>query len=94
MATTIDKAAGTAQPEAGGPSVRLMLLPLMIAMLLSQLDNMIVGTAMPTVVGDLGGMEHLSWVVTAYTLATAAATPIWASSATCTAARGSSSFPW
>ncbi|MDG9695040.1 MDR family MFS transporter [Streptomyces mutabilis] len=77
MATTIDKAAGTAQPEAGGPSVRLMLLPLMIAMLLSQLDNMIVGTAMPTVVGDLGGMEHLSWVVTAYTLATAAATPIW-----------------
>ncbi|MFJ9721219.1 MDR family MFS transporter [Streptomyces sp. NPDC101209] len=54
-----------------------MLLPLMIAMLLSQLDNMIVGTAMPTIVGDLGGLEHLSWVVTAYTLATAAATPIW-----------------
>jgi EmrB/QacA subfamily drug resistance transporter len=54
-----------------------MLLPLMIAMLLSQLDNMIVGTAMPTIVGDLGGLEHLSWVVTAYTLATAAATPVW-----------------
>nr|WP_308363585.1 MULTISPECIES: MDR family MFS transporter [unclassified Streptomyces] len=57
--------------------MRVLLLPLMIAMLLSQLDNMIVGTAMPTVVGDLGGLEHLSWVVTAYTLATAAATPIW-----------------
>ncbi|MEU0162921.1 MDR family MFS transporter [Streptomyces sp. NPDC006261] len=58
-------------------SVRVLLLPLMIAMLLSQLDNMVVATAMPTVVGDLGGLEHLSWVVTAYTLATAAATPIW-----------------
>ena len=41
------------------------------------LDNMIVGTAMPTIVGELGGLEHLSWVVTAYTLATAASTPIW-----------------
>ncbi|MGW1892024.1 MDR family MFS transporter [Streptomyces sp. NPDC002004] len=58
-------------------SVRVVLLALMIAMLLAMLDNMIVGTAMPTIVGDLGGLEHLSWVVTAYTLATAASTPIW-----------------
>jgi EmrB/QacA subfamily drug resistance transporter len=58
-------------------SVRVVLLALMIAMLLAMLDNMIVGTAMPTIVGELGGLEHLSWVVTAYTLATAAATPLW-----------------
>ncbi|WP_420034197.1 MDR family MFS transporter [Streptomyces sp. cg28] len=58
-------------------SVRVVLMALMIAMLLAMLDNMIVGTAMPTIVGDLGGIEHLSWVVTAYTLATAASTPIW-----------------
>ncbi|MDX2824653.1 MDR family MFS transporter [Streptomyces ipomoeae] len=58
-------------------SVRVVLLALMIAMLLAMLDNMIIGTAMPTIVGDLGGLEHLSWVVTAYTLATAASTPIW-----------------
>ena len=51
---------------------------LMIAMLLAMLDNTIVGTAMPTIVGELGGLEHLSWVVTAYTLATAVTTPIWA----------------
>lgn len=66
--------------EAGGPqprSVRVVLLALMIAMLLAMLDNMIIGTAMPTIVGELGGLEHLSWVVTAYTLATAASTPIW-----------------
>ncbi|MEV5611610.1 MDR family MFS transporter [Streptomyces sp. NPDC052225] len=66
------------EQEAKQPrSVRVVLLALMIAMLLAMLDNMIVGTAMPTIVGDLGGLEHLSWVVTAYTLATAASTPIW-----------------
>ncbi|MFE7121776.1 MDR family MFS transporter [Streptomyces sp. NPDC057654] len=58
-------------------SVRVVLMALMIAMLLAMLDNMIVGTAMPTIVGELGGLSHLSWVVTAYTLATAASTPIW-----------------
>ncbi|MFF7338627.1 MDR family MFS transporter [Streptomyces sp. NPDC008163] len=80
----------TADGKAGGPpatkaepsappqrSVRVVVLALMIAMLLAMLDNLIVGTAMPTIVGDLGGLEHLSWVVTAYTLATAASTPIW-----------------
>ncbi|MGW6100692.1 MDR family MFS transporter [Streptomyces sp. NPDC055157] len=77
------RAAGTAADEpatAPGPrqrSVRVVMLALMITMLLAMLDNLIVGTAMPTIVGDLGGLEHLSWVVTAYTLATAASTPIW-----------------
>ncbi|MFD6924297.1 MDR family MFS transporter [Streptomyces sp. NPDC059944] len=69
------------QPAAEGGkqprSVRVVLMALMTAMLLAMLDNMIVGTAMPTIVGDLGGLEHLSWVVTGYTLATAASTPIW-----------------
>ncbi|MFM9372437.1 MDR family MFS transporter [Streptomyces sp. Da 82-17] len=77
----ISEAAVAAEPEkAGEPpkrSVRVVLLALMIAMLLAMLDNMIIGTAMPTIVGELGGLEHLSWVVTAYTLATAASTPIW-----------------
>lgn len=68
-------AGGKAEPQRR--SVRVVVLALMIAMLLAMLDNLIVGTAMPTIVGDLGGMEHLSWVVTAYTLATAASTPIW-----------------
>ena len=40
-------------------SVRVVLLALMITMMLAMLDNMIVGTAMPTIVGDLGGLEHL-----------------------------------
>ncbi|MFC3573879.1 MDR family MFS transporter [Streptomyces yaanensis] len=73
MAENAAPAEGEKQPR----SVRVVLLALMIAMLLAMLDNMIVGTAMPTIVGELGGLEHLSWVVTAYTLATAASTPLW-----------------
>ncbi|MET9501512.1 MDR family MFS transporter [Streptomyces sp. NPDC006622] len=72
----------TMEPDTGiqekkAQSVRVVILALMITMMLAMLDNMIVGTAMPTIVGDLGGLEHLSWVVTSYTLATAASTPIW-----------------
>ena len=50
---------------------------LVLAMLLAQLDNMIVAPALPTIVGELGGLNHLSWVVTAYILASTVATPIW-----------------
>ncbi|MCU7729927.1 MFS transporter [Actinoplanes sp. KI2] len=50
---------------------------LVIAMLLAMLDNMIVAPALPTIVGDLGGLTHLSWVTTGYILATTIATPIW-----------------
>src|SRR5690242_12467382 len=50
---------------------------LMLAMLLAALDQTIVATALPTVVRDLGGAAHLSWVVTAYLLASTATTPLW-----------------
>ncbi|MFF3741984.1 MDR family MFS transporter [Streptomyces sp. NPDC002566] len=80
---SVERETGTPDaPDAGAQekqakSVRAVILALMITMMLAMLDNMIVGTAMPTIVGELGGLEHLSWVVTAYTLATAASTPIW-----------------
>ncbi|OUC95908.1 MDR family MFS transporter [Streptomyces swartbergensis] len=80
MADTTDTPAVGADTDTGAKrpkSVRVVLLALMIAMMLAMLDNMIIGTAMPTIVGELGGLEHLSWVVTAYTLATAASTPLW-----------------
>ncbi|GGK89919.1 MFS transporter [Sphaerisporangium melleum] len=57
--------------------VMLVLPGLMLAMILAMLDNMIVGTAMPRIVGELGGLAHLSWVVTAYVLGTTVSTPIW-----------------
>ncbi|MFE0458461.1 MDR family MFS transporter [Kitasatospora sp. NPDC058965] len=70
-------AAQDERPQRSAREVRLVMIGLVITMLLAMLDNLIVGTAMPTIVGDLHGADHLSWVVTSYTLATAAATPIW-----------------
>src|SRR3954464_13863412 len=50
---------------------------LMLGMFLAALDQTIVSTALPTIVGDLGGLEHLSWVVTSYLLATTASPPLY-----------------
>jgi EmrB/QacA subfamily drug resistance transporter len=50
---------------------------LMTGMLLAALDQTIVGTALPTIVGELGGIDHYSWVVTAYLLASTASTPLY-----------------
>ncbi|WP_405391135.1 MDR family MFS transporter [Streptomyces sp. NBC_01102] len=50
---------------------------LLLGMLLAALDQTIVSTALPTIVSELGGLDHLSWVVTAYMLAATAATPLW-----------------
>jgi len=50
---------------------------LMTGMLLASLDQTIVSTALPTIVGQLGGLNHLSWVVTAYLLASTASTPLY-----------------
>src|SRR6476620_22256 len=49
----------------------------MLVMLLASLDQTIVSTALPTIVKELGGLEHLSWVVTAYLLAVTAVTPLY-----------------
>lgn len=69
-----------APPAPGQLSHRQILAAmsgLVIAMLLAQLDNMIVSPALPTIVGELGGLNHLSWVVTGYILASTVSTPIW-----------------
>ncbi|TDT95437.1 EmrB/QacA subfamily drug resistance transporter [Streptomyces sp. 846.5] len=57
--------------------VRLVFLGVMLGMFLAALDQTIVSTALPTIVGDLGGANHLSWVVTSYLLAATATTPLW-----------------
>jgi EmrB/QacA subfamily drug resistance transporter len=58
-------------------SVRMIFAALMLVLLLASLDQTIVSTALPTIVGDLGGLAHLSWVVTAYLLASTIAGPLY-----------------
>lgn len=50
---------------------------LMLGMLLAALDQTIVATALPTITGDLGGLNHLSWVITSYMLASTVSTPLY-----------------
>src|SRR5215218_8414313 len=57
--------------------IRFIFGGLVLAMLLAALDSTIVATALPTIVGELGGLAHLSWVVTAYLLAQTVVTPLY-----------------
>jgi len=57
--------------------VRLIFAAFMLVMLLASLDQTIVSTALPTIVGELGGLAHLSWIVTAYLLMTTIVTPLY-----------------
>src|ERR687885_26290 len=59
------------------PRIRLIFFALMLVLLLASLDQTIVSTALPTIVGDLGGVSHLSWVVTAYLLSSTIAGPLY-----------------
>ena len=70
-------AAGGAPDEAHGRRLLVIYIALMLALLLASLDQTIVSTALPTIVSDLGGLSHLSWVVTAYLLASTATTQVW-----------------
>jgi EmrB/QacA subfamily drug resistance transporter len=75
-------AAGQELPGGGGQflahrEVMIVLPGLLLAILLAMLDNLIVSTALPRIVGDLGGVAHLSWVVTAYILASTITTPFY-----------------
>ena len=83
--------AGTGSGQGSGPAsasgaggqflppreVMIILPGLLMAILLAMLDNLIVSTALPRIVGDLGGVAHLSWVVTAYILASTITTPFY-----------------
>jgi EmrB/QacA subfamily drug resistance transporter len=75
--------AGTGAADGEGPQyfshrqILVILFGVMAGMLLAALDQGIVGTALPRIVSDLGGLDRLSWVVTAYLLTSTAATPLW-----------------
>jgi EmrB/QacA subfamily drug resistance transporter len=66
-----------ASPSTPAPRIRVIFGALMLVILLASLDQTIVATALPTIVGELGGLQHLSWVVTAYLLASTVTGPIY-----------------
>lgn len=79
MAQEVDAPAVEPVPGEGQKqrTVVVAIGALLLGLLLAALDQTIVSTALPTIVSDLGGLDHLSWVVTAYLLASTAATPLW-----------------
>lgn len=79
MTTTAPKAAGAAsdQPVLSHRQIMLVFSGLMLGVLLASLDQTIVATALPSILSDIGGGTHLSWVVTAYLLTSTASTPLY-----------------
>ncbi|HEU4877395.1 MAG TPA: MDR family MFS transporter [Sphingomicrobium sp.] len=73
----MNAAVDTLETEAAPQSIKLIFGALLLVMLLASLDQTIVSTALPTIVGEFGGLEHLSWIVTAYMLATTVVTPLY-----------------
>src|SRR3977135_1691487 len=59
------------------PSIPSIFGALFLVLLLAALDQTIVSTALPTIVGELGGLTHLSWVVTSYLLSSTVVTPLY-----------------
>jgi EmrB/QacA subfamily drug resistance transporter len=68
---------GAQEPPLTHRRVLVVFSGLLLAMLLAALDQTIVATALPTIVGELGGLERLSWVVTSYLLAQTVVTPLY-----------------
>src|ERR1700722_10402936 len=64
-------------PPAEPPSIRMIFGALFLVLLLAALDQTIVSTALPTIVGELGGLTHLSWLVSAYLLSSTVVTPLY-----------------
>src|ERR687883_1571689 len=59
-----------------GPTLTIVVISLMLTLLLEALDQTVVGTAMPRIIGALHGFDRYSWVVTAYLLASTTMNPI------------------
>lgn len=66
-----------APAQAAKGSTRMVVGSIGLLLLLASLDQTIVSTALPTIVADLGGLDHLSWVVTAYILASTVVAPLY-----------------
>ena len=86
QATAAEPATSQGPLELSRVQMNVVFVTILLGLLLSALDQTIVSTALPTIVGDLGGAGHVSWVVTAYMLAETISTVL--------AASGCSSWAW
>src|SRR3954468_6619934 len=77
VATNGDEATADPEVRLAGRALATVFAALMLGMFLAALDQTIVSVALPTIVGDLGGLNHLSLVVTSYLLASPVSTPIY-----------------
>jgi len=77
MASATPAPAEGERPALSPRAILLIMGALMCGLTLAALDQTIVATALPTIVGDLNGGSHIAWVVTAYLLTTTVSTPLW-----------------
>jgi EmrB/QacA subfamily drug resistance transporter len=75
--TALDLSGNQAIPTLSHRRILVIIGALMLGMFLAALDQTIVSTALPTIVADLHGGSHLSWIVVAYLLAATVSTPLW-----------------
>ncbi len=75
--TTVDQPTATIEGELTHRQVMVILSGLLLGIFLAAVDGTIVSTALPTIVGELGGFDQLTWVVTAYFVTSTAVTPLY-----------------
>ena len=74
--TAKTRAADAPKTDAGAPNVGIIFSALLLTMLMSSLGQMIFATALPTIVGELGGVDHMSWVISAFLVTMTIAMPV------------------
>ena len=74
--TTTRQSTHESKPQSGAPNVGIVFSALLLTMLMSSLGQMIFATALPTIVGELGGVDHMSWVISAFLVTMTIAMPV------------------
>ena len=77
MTATATRAVSSPPVDEKPPHLGLLFASLMVVMLLASLGQTILSTALPTIVGDLGGVDHMSWVITGFILASTVMMPVY-----------------
>lgn len=77
MSLNVDVPEDLDTPPASSTNVTLLFAGLLVTMLLASLNQTVLSTALPTIIGELNGVEHMAWVVTVYILASTVMMPVY-----------------